>query len=183
MIKHAGSAGGDSKIEETMRYFTPELYLRFNSTDRQTVEQAHEDWETALAGYRKHLQAIRPRMAKNVWEIAESLCLHDAAYLGMNVSPILDHGGALSAVMLRRENTDLILAYFLAEEPLAQEVNEPWPFSKEKVHWLYDEFDVRPDGTFQHEVLLSNGHILTLRFHQLRLLEHQFKTPAVAKRA
>ena len=166
-----------------MRYFTPDLYLQFNSSDRAVVEQAHEDWEDALARYRKHLQEIRPQMTKSVWETVESLCLHDADYLGMNVSPILDHGGALAAVMLRRDNTDLIAAYFLAEEPLAQEVSEPWPFSKEKVHWLYDEFDLRPDGIFQHEVLLSNAHILTLRFHELRMLEHEFKTRAVAKRA
>lgn len=166
-----------------MRFFTPELYLRFNSPDRSTAEQADEDWEQALAQYREHLQKNRSRLGKNVSEIAESRCLHDFAYLGMNVSPILDHGGALAAVMLRHGSTDLILTYFLSEEPLAQEVNESWPFAKDKVHWLYDEFDVRPDGTLQHEVLLSNGHILTLRFHELRLLEHEFKAPAVATRA
>ena len=166
-----------------MRFFTPELYLRFNSPDRSTAEEAHDDWEQALAGYRKHLKKLRPRMAKSVSETAETLCLHDFAYLGMNVSPILDHGGALAAVMLRNGSKDMILAYFLAEEPLAQEGSESWPFSRDKVHWLYDEFDVRPNGTLQHEVLLSNGHILTLRFYELRLLEHEFETPAVAKRA
>jgi hypothetical protein len=166
-----------------MKFFTPELYLRFNSPDRSTAEQAEEDWEKALTKYRKHLHKIRPRMTKSVGEIAETLCLHDFTYLGMNVSPILEHGGALAAVMLRNGAKDLILAYFLSEEPLAQEASESWPFSKDKVHWLYDEFDVRPDGAFQHEVLLSNGHILTLRFHELRLLEHEFKTHTVAKRA
>jgi hypothetical protein len=122
-------------------------------------------------------------MPKSAWETAESLCLHDAAYLGMNVSPILDHGGASATIMLRRDDSDVIIAYFLAEEPLVQEVKEPWPFSKQKVHWLYDEFDIRPEGTVQHEVLLSNGHILTLRFHELRLLEHEFKSLPVAERA
>jgi hypothetical protein len=36
-----------------------------------------------------------------------------------------------------------------------------WPFSKERVHWLYDELDTddRHPGLFWHRILWSDGQV------------------------
>ncbi|HEV3006666.1 MAG TPA: hypothetical protein VGX78_19505 [Pirellulales bacterium] len=153
-----------------MKYFTPELYLRFNSRDRAEVANAHEEWEGAMQAYRRHLRDIGPRMNDNVREFADSLCLHDGEYLGMAVVPLPDNGSSVAMLLIRQDVARVLLVYFLTEQPLTEEVKQRWPFSKERVHWLYDEFDVGDSGAQQHEMLLSNGRIVTLRFHKMQVM-------------
>lgn len=63
-----------------MRFFTPDLFLRFNSPDDEVADEADSAWEIALIDYRKHLDGIRDRMPSQVRTLAE-LCLHDAELL------------------------------------------------------------------------------------------------------
>src|SRR5438552_446105 len=101
-----------TKIQEAknpMKYFTPELYLRFNSRDPAEVAKAHDNWEDALEGYREHLRRISSEMTANVRETAESLCLHDADYLGMAVVPLPDQGGSLATLLTRHGTASVFL--------------------------------------------------------------------------
>lgn len=163
-----------------MRYFTPELYLRFNSSDCAVVAKAHDEWEEAIDAYRQRLQKIGPNMMADARNAAESLCLHDADYLGMTIVPVLDSRKSLAILMTRHDATRVFLVYLLAEQPLTQQVTVEWPYSKEQVHWLYDEFDIDEAGMQQHEVLLSNGQIVILRFHEMQIIQHHIEEPALA---
>ena len=163
-----------------MKYFTPELYLRLSSKNRTVVEKAHNDWEEAIQGYAEQLNRIAPKLPASTLTLAKSLCLHDYDYLGLNMPQAPDLNNSVAALVTRHNRSLVVLVYLLAEDPLIQEVDGPWPFSKEKVHWLYDEFDLRADGTQQHEVLLSNGRILTLRFEVVQELKHEMHPAPVA---
>lgn len=162
-----------------MRYFTPELYLKFKSVDRGVVAKTHDEWEDAIRSYRQRLEEIGPNMTSNVRSMAESLCLHDADYLGMAVLPVPDLGKPLAVLLIRQDATRVFLVYLLAEQPLTRQVNVEWPYSKDQVHWLYDEFDVDESGFQKHEVLLSNGQIVTLRFHEMQVIQHNIDEPAL----
>src|SRR5439155_1551888 len=50
----------DRPTEQVMRFFTPELYVQFNSPDDEVADRANEAWETALQSYQNHLTALRP---------------------------------------------------------------------------------------------------------------------------
>src|SRR5438094_7957878 len=63
-----------------MRFFTPELYLRFNSRDSAVALTADEAWERAIAKYDEYLATFRERMPSQVAELSE-LCLHDGEVL------------------------------------------------------------------------------------------------------
>src|SRR5438046_1740046 len=67
--------------EPIMRFFTPELYARFNSSDDDVADRANEAWEKALQEYQRHLDAIRDQMPSQVRTVAD-LNLHDAELLG-----------------------------------------------------------------------------------------------------
>ena len=71
--------------------------------------------------------------------------------------------------MLRQADQDVFLFYVLVEEPLIQEATQSWPTQHEEVHWLYDEFDVVKEVQ-QHEILLSNGRILTFRLREMQVV-------------
>ncbi|WP_164104214.1 hypothetical protein [Candidatus Laterigemmans baculatus] len=156
-----------------MKFFTPKIYLGFNSDDPDEADKADRQWEKALGSYRKHLTEIGSQLPASVRELAETLDLHDADYLGLSLPHIPESEGPLAMLAMRRDATMTLLLYFLAEEPLIQPVKESWPFSHERVHWLYDEFSVAPGGIPQHEVLLSSGRIITLRFHDLQIIKHE----------
>lgn len=160
-----------------MRYFTPELYLKFNSADRGVVAKAHDEWEDAIRTYRQRLQEIGINMTTNARTVAETLCLHDADYLGMALLPVPDSGKSLAVLLIGQDATRVFLVYLLSEQPLTRQVSVEWPYSKDQVHWLYDEFDVDKSGLQQHEVLLSNGQILTLRFHEMQVVQHHIEEP------
>lgn len=161
-----------------MNYFTPELYKRFSSPNHDLVTQAHDDWETAIEAYKRRLQEIAPQMTACPRKLAETLCLHDADYLGMAVLPTSDAGMPLAVLLTRQNTSRVFLVYFLAGQPSTRAVEGDWPFSKEQVHWLYDEFDIDSEGVQQHEILLSNGQIVTLRFHEMQVIQHSIEEPA-----
>ena len=43
---------------------------------------------------------------------------------------------------------------------------------------MYDEFDVTPQGSYSHEILLSNGWQMSIQFRDLRLVVAQDLLPA-----
>ena len=152
--------------EMTMRYFTPDLYLSFNSADEEEADQASEAWEAALASYRKHLDGIRDHMPSQVRKLSE-VNLHDAKLLACD-QPLGPHPfwSAMAIVSIKYDEQLASLIYVLWEEIREYPSPEKWPFSKSNTHWLYDEVDVaseRPHA-FLHRVLLSDGRVLEIPF-------------------
>lgn len=162
-----------------MKYFTPELYLRFDSTNRRDAMKAHGEWEDAIDAYRKHLDEIGGQMTADVRRLAQTLCLHDAEYLGMGLLPTLDSGKPLAVLLTRQNTSRVFLVYLLVELPVTKTFSGEWPYSTEQIHWLYDEFDVDETGVQQHDVMLSNGKIVTLRFHEMQIIRHDVPQKAL----
>jgi hypothetical protein len=164
-----------------MKYFTPELYLRFNSDDPREADEADHQWERAIGDYQKHLKQIADQLAPAARELAYKLDLHDADYLGLELLSVPNQETPLAVLAVRPRPDQLLrLVYGLTEEPLIQQVAPPWPYSKEKVHWLYDEFSVDARGAQQHEILLSHGRLVSLKFQDLHIFRHQTSAVAVA---
>jgi hypothetical protein len=168
-----------------MRFFTPELYLQFNSADDEEADRANEAWEGAVREYRRHLDDLKDRMPSSVRELAE-LPLHDAEILAwernaeVRFSPPLEMPGVqpswsvVAILSVKQEDKGVSLIYSLWDRVREFPSPAEWPFSKERRHWLYDEIDVsQPNrGVFCHRVLLSDGTTLEIPF--LDVLIHRF---------
>ena len=162
-----------------MRFFTPALYLRFNSPDDAVADAADAEWEAAAGEYRAHLDGIREHLPTRVRELAE-LNLHDAELLRWQEvdTPVaaapadwakrLPHPYWLpqSILSLRQGDTLVTLIYHLADNVRTNPAPNGWPFSKVRADWLYDEVDVAPapQGSFLHRVFLSDGRVLEIPF-------------------
>lgn len=172
-----------------MRFFTPELYVRFNSSDEEEADRANEAWEKALVDYRKHLDSIQDRVPSQVRKLAD-LCLHDAELLACEqpVEPLpsfqVEPFGhpfwfAMAILSLRQDGQIVSLIYMLWDRIREYPPPENWPFSKLRTHWLYDEVDLtttQRGGQFLHRILLSDGRVLEVPFvsairHSLPLSE------------
>jgi hypothetical protein len=157
-----------------MRFFAPELFVRYNSSDDEEADRADEDWETAIRRYQEHLTKLRPLMPAQVEKLAD-LRLHDVEVLSCerDAEP-LPGGPALGSppapgwaiIPLGRDDAIVSLIYQLWDTPRRREYEGRWPFSKQNPHWLYDEVDVDPSGDarFLHRVLFSDGTELEIPF-------------------
>ena len=160
----------EKPYEQVMRFFTPELFLRFNSSSDKVADRADIDWEEAIQNYRRHLDRLKDRLPAEVKELSE-LCLHDSELLDCETSsrpirafPVEEFGSEILA--LKQREKVVILRYELAAGVRESQPNDDWPFSKSRTHWLYDEVDVAPSssGTFLHRILFSDGKVIEIPF-------------------
>ena len=186
-MKHQTEKPSDS----VMRFFTAELYVRFNSSNDDVADRANAEWEQAIEAYRSHLGQLLKKLPNPVKELA-ALVLHDAEIVTrFEKGPFLEapYAPAYSEIILRQNGKLLTLIYHLWDKVEVSKVAGAWPFDKSKVHWLYDEIDtpVQSGVFFLHRVLLSDGStlripFLTVDFHQVAVQEfedkHEARRPA-----
>jgi hypothetical protein len=161
--------------DQLMRFFTPDLYLRYNSRDDAVADIADDDWEQSLLLYKKHLAEFSDEMNSRVRELAESRCLHDAILLSLQedapsprlprpyLSPI-----PVTTISLKSDEVIINIIYFLWNEVHQSQSPENWPFSKARPHWLYDEIDRETRENYLplywHRILLSDGRVFAVPF-------------------
>jgi hypothetical protein len=167
------------RSEPQMRFFTPELYLRFNSKDEDVADRANEEWETALEAYGRELRKLRKSTSASVTALAK-LDLHDAEWVGMEIGK--NHSEwpkQLAIITLFKDNILYSLIYQLVHPVVHSAQKSAWPFSTKSKHWLYDEIETTKDG-FLHRVLVSDGRILEIPFRSVNV--NQVRLPGMAKR-
>jgi hypothetical protein len=164
--------------EPFMRFFTPDLYLRFNSPHDEVADEANDAWEEAIAKYQEHLDRLRKKMPPAVQRLAD-LCLHDAEIIEIREEDvdtlrsanaaetvIAPPGLRLGILSARQEHQAVSIFYILKGSIREYAAPGNWPFSKERTHLLYDEIDSdgdHPSG-FVHRMLLSDGTVLEIAF-------------------
>jgi hypothetical protein len=171
----------DMSSKHRMLFFTPELYLRYNSQDDKIALAADAEWEAEIVRYHQHLDIVRQKMPVQVDELS-SLCLHDGDILkrqeqlgplssgcfeGWPGPPqLLPLWYRFATLFVRLEDELVTLFYFLCDHMTEQPAAQDWPFSKKREHWLYDEVHWQGDdsGRFTHLILLSSGVVLTIPF-------------------
>ncbi len=165
-----------------MKYFTPERYLKLgNLNDEGAFLAAHEEWEQAIEDYKKHWQRIGPELPGGLRRLVDSVYLHDARVLDMWQGRV-----SRFTITLQPESDParlVVLAYSLAEPPHIEEGVLPPENRSAPAAWLYDELDVqrkagRP-AAFTHDILLSNGWEVHLRFRGVAVTRPVAFLPAV----
>jgi hypothetical protein len=152
--------------EAKMKYFTPEVILRTRSEDDDTADAASEEWDRLQECYLGRLKEIDPKMPRSLRSLLKRYYLHDA-----RVSTIaLDDGTTLTMVLQLdgHDNGGLQLTYSLTA-PLKIHLHPEIVEGEAPLEWLYDEVDLidTEPPTFQHNILLTDGSELEVRFRGL----------------
>jgi hypothetical protein len=172
-----------------MKFFTPERYLRLGNLDgEEAFLTAQEAWEQALAGYREQLRRVRKSLPRGLRALVESVYLHDARVLAM-------HQTEKDFFITLQPPSDperlAVLAYSLVEAPAIKRDVLPPERRREPVEWLYDELDLDPPQRrrapppagkppVRHNILLSNGWEVVLRFRSARVMRPLRVIPAAS---
>ena len=174
--------------ENVMKFFTPELYIRFNSEDEAVSDQADEEWDHAVEEYEKHLEKLGGFVTR-IADRLEAVGMHDAEFLN-NSRNLIDMETHIRMrheffpfwmnvliMSFKQEGKIISLNYIHWDEARVYPALDTWRFSKKRSHWLYDEIDASPRGqseSFVHRILLSDGCIFEIPFgdlliHEIRL--------------
>ena len=94
-----------------MQFFTPELYLRFNSQDDEVADRADAEWEDAIRSYRARQDDIRQLLPSDVRKLSE-LRMHDAEWVRTK-STAGALPGLFCPVFLRYRDDETLLIYQL----------------------------------------------------------------------
>jgi hypothetical protein len=174
-----------------MQYFTPELVVRLqNLLDRAALEE----WDRAAERYATALKRVLPRFPAPLRKFAGKAVLHDAKVLSIFQS------GANLSITLQPEHEDdklVVLSYTLVGDPRLNTAAFSDEYRTEYSAWMYDEFSQgkpiarlpgqRGKGADQqngsvpvycHDILLSNGWELFLRFRQFKVTRPRCLLPA-----
>ena len=176
-MKHPTAA----PAEPLMRFFTPELFRQVNSLDDREADIADEAWESAIADYQRHLEALRGRMPSYA-SGGVDLCLYDATTIAYQEIPLLPPGDPLleelalpalctALVILQRQGKVWTLAYRLNGHVRQSSAPEGW-VSASPHQWLYDEVDTgSASGAFVHRILFSDGRVLEVPYTSVKVSE------------
>jgi hypothetical protein len=162
--------------EHGMKFFTPELFLAFNSADEDEADRADEAWETALREYQSRLDRMWDQLPTNVRDLSE-LALHDAEILTCEEhdTPVGRRIAILSALLDGRVVT---LIYALDDHIHRHEPAEPWPLPNGPPLWLYEELELstKPAGHYVQRILCSDGAVIEIPFESV--LIHRVSLPS-----
>ena len=173
-----------------MKFFTPELYLRYNSLDDSEADRAEEEWERKIREYKSFLVDHSKEMNDRVRSLAESLNLHDAELLSLqedvpppSPTPFL-FPLPVATVSLRNNGTFTNIFYLLWREIDQSAPREDWGFSKLRTHWLYDEIDFETRQTYPtlywHRILLSDSRVISIPFFDVVVQAFAEQSPETA---
>jgi hypothetical protein len=147
-----------------MKYMTPDLLGRLQ--DENTVDATSEEWDKALAAYKKRLLSIRKKLPPGARTLSRRYDPHDAEVLVAAINK--EH--PVAVILLRLDepgNRIILLDYHLLKKPEVVKHPSLGEFGRPWQKWLYDEFDtVEENGVnyFSHSILLSGGQELKLSF-------------------
>jgi hypothetical protein len=167
-----------------MKYFTPERWLRLQDTSNRTAwSAAFTDWEQAVSDYDKVVQRLADQ-ASELRPFLRAESLHNGIVLACGF-----HGSAKEHFFLLvrpcwPDAQLILLDYQLLAPPTVTTSVLPPEWCNDQAEWMYDEVGCEASGaTYSHEILLSNGMELSLRFRGLTFTPLSVDLASLAPRA
>ena len=154
-----------------MRFFTPELFVELNSDNDDVVDQAERKWDVARTRYQKYLTGIEKKLPNSLLQFCKTMHLHDSR-VRYEHNPVWtichtdNTGQHVRAVLtVTRKAAEFTLSYLDLVEPTSwhRPVDSP-VFHCNHVVWLYDEVSQVKKNVYSHDILFSDGNVLTVRF-------------------
>ncbi len=155
-----------------MKYFTPDLMLRYGSQDDDIADAANEEWERQQEAYLSRLKQLDPILPRSLRSLLKRFYLHNA-----KVSTLALDKGSTFVLNLQLDgsgNGGLQLTYRLTA-PLKIHRHPEIDEGATPLEWLYDEVELvnEEPPTFQHNILLNDGSELEVRFRGLTVKRFQ----------
>jgi hypothetical protein len=158
-----------------MRFFTPERFIKFGSTDDEEADRADDEWEMAIDAYERHLAPLKKKLPESAVPLFES-SFHDWEFLMFDTN----NPGAIRVLPLKKkfhsaslylQSGDKVadLFYVLCGGVREQLGRRHKEFGTGTKIWLYDEIDryEKIPDSFVHRILWSDGKETEIPFYSV----------------
>lgn len=166
-----------------MRYFTPQLWLGFNSPHSKA---AFKTWDRRLKAYRKNLEKLLPNLNSQARRFCGNvLVLHDGTLTRMEAGDCISDAGleARRDLVNRRKATVRLFVLsdsvnqscYILEYKKIRKIELDFPGKLQLfpvgIHpnfgdWGYDELTSPQKGVFRHEILFASGASIGIEFRE-----------------
>jgi hypothetical protein len=177
-----------------MKYFTPQLWLGFNSRSTRRRDAAFKAWDLRLSAYRKSLRKILPGLGSKAQKFfGDVLVLHDSTLTRLEVGDGIHHSEHEfgPADVKRRKITVRMLVFsdsrnllYVLEYKGVTKVELDFPGKLELFpvemypnfgDWGYDELTSPTTGLYRHEILFASGASIVVEFGDLTFHRKRMK--------
>jgi hypothetical protein len=175
-----------------MRYFTPQLWIGFNSPRR---EAAFKTWDHRFKAYRKSLRKILPGLGSRARRFfRDILILHDGTLTRFEVGDRITNPAVEARrgrAIRRRVTVRMYILTFRGDRVYVLEYRQ---VTTVEVHfpgklelfpvgmypnfgdWGYDELTAPEKGLFRHEILFASGASIVVEFRDFVFLRKRAET-------
>ena len=149
-----------------MKYFTEELWSKFNSGDPQISNEADIQWQANAKAYQEMFKSLGNRFSKKTFELLSKNSFHDLQLVNLQII----HGRyGLEypvSVILSIGNREKLWHLQYKKVMKLQIDYEPENFVEGRgFHdWGYDEFIAIDDDALSHEILFASGAKILIYF-------------------
>jgi glucose/arabinose dehydrogenase len=176
----ASELSGKIRHRHQMKYFTPQLWIGFNSPRR---DAAFKDYDEKLESYRKQLAELLPKLNPRARHFFREVCwLHDGTLARLEVGDRLDDFNRKSRGSRKSERQAAVRLFVLTENAdyiytlhyrnvVLVELKFPGTMELFPVgqypnfgDWGYDELTAVKNGLFRHEILFASGSTIEIEF-------------------
>lgn len=175
-----------------MKYFTPEMWLGFNSRDRKTANRYIKGFDSRLAAYEKQLKKPLANLNPSAAGFFKRPCLlHDCTLARLEIGDRIDdlagvadlHRTAPMQTMVRMlvKSEDRAFVYSLKYLGVTRvTLNFPGEIKLFRVgehpnfgDWGYDELTLNRECKLRHEILFASGSSISIEFKGARVKRHR----------
>jgi hypothetical protein len=126
----------------TMKYFTPERWLRLQDTSNKTAwSAAFADWEQAVLGYEEVVKRLAAE-APELRPFLEAESLHDGLVLAYGIHGPEKENFFLLVRPCWPDGQLVLLSYHLLAPPTVHTSALPAEWRNELAEWMYDEVGI-----------------------------------------
>jgi hypothetical protein len=175
-----------------MKYFTPEMWLGFNSRDRKTAYRYIKGFDSRLAAYERQLRKPLAKLNPSAARFFKRHCLlHDCTLARFEIGDRIDdlagdadlHRTAPLQAMVRMfvKSRDRAFVYSLKYLGVSRAtLNFPGQIELFRTgehpnfgDWGYDELTLSPEGKRRHEILFASGSAISIEFENIHVKKHR----------
>lgn len=154
--------------DTSVRYFTNELWAKFNSESQKDLDEADFEWEKNSKAYSAIFEAIKLRLSQKFLKTyLSNHGFHDFQIKNI----VLTHKkyGVKSPISLDIYITDSMNTFKITYKNVKKfnvnyEEAESWANKRGFDDWGYDEFLPVDEQTLSHEILFASGSTILIHF-------------------
>ncbi len=163
-----------------MKYFTGDMWMGVNSSNKKVINKADLMWKRNIKAYSKQLDGLRKHLGKRNYDFFKNISLHDSCFISFKFnqresesvqkilrSPFNFQKRIIEIITIEAEKNQIVKLIYKKVFSVFMDLPEKAPLFDDSDYlggWGYGELTLDKKGHLQHEILFSTGATIKIAF-------------------